>query len=461
LFKPEFQHPPLPSRLVNTRTIVVLGQHRFYHHLSIELAEAAITREGKLKNPVKTLDPMELIWKSDKTEEIKFYTGLSRFQHPTGTRQPESDIEGLKALIRNPLGLPFYANDPKVSENLTAPSLVPVQVSNLRTDLRLLVHGQSDFYAVSAQLVVEDQAHDLKKLSVRFRYFVRLDNRLFLIDNADLLRIIDFFRQHNSLLLVHASRFEEFKQNFLSRLEHQVRIHYSYLKTATPVQLEESGFARPPEKMIYLSDTEGYVVITPVVRYGKVEVPVLSKKQIHAVDPLGNPFVVERDDALELAFTASLLKQHPDFREQLHQTGFYLPRGHFLEEGWFLEAFEAWQSLGITVLGFNDLKENRLNLHRAKVSVNVSSGADWFDTTVEIQYGKQRVSLKHLHQAVRNKNRFVQLGDGTLGILPTEWIERFLAYFQVGEVGGKASGRGKSTFRDWMTSTRKECSAAK
>jgi hypothetical protein len=198
--------------------------------------------------------------------------------------------------------------------------------------------------------------------------------------------------------------------------------------------------------MIYLSDTEGYVVITPVVRYGKVEVPVLSKKQIHAIDPLGNAFVVERDEAVELAFTTSLLKQHPDFREQLHQTGFYLPRGRFLEEGWFLEAFETWQSLGITVLGFNDLKNNRLNPHKAKVSVNVNSGVDWFDTTVEIQYGKQRVSLKHLHQAVRNKNHFVQLGDGTLGILPKEWIERFLSYFQVGEVVGESIRTQKINF---------------
>lgn len=434
LFNPTFQLPSLQSQLATTRTIVILGQHRFYHHLSIELAEVAMTREGKLKNPVKTLDPLELIWKTEKAEEIKFYTGIARFQYQVSTRKPESDMEGLKALIRNPLGLAFYAHDPKVSENLTASSLVSVQVSTLRADLRVSVHQKSDFYAVSAQLVVDDQAHDLKMLSVRFHYFIRLGSRLFLIDDANLLRIIDFFRQHNSLLLVHTSRFEEFQRNFLSRLEHQVRIHYSYLKPATPVQLEESGFTQPPEKILYLSDTEGYVLITPVVRYGKVEVPILSKKQIHSVDQLGNPFVVERDDALEMAFTASLLKQHPDFGGQLHQTGFYLPRGRFLEEGWFLEAFEEWQSQGIAVLGFNDLKNNRLNPHKAKVSVLVTSGVDWFETTVDIRYGKQSVSLKHLHQAVRNKSRFVQLGDGTQGLLPAEWIERFLAYFQTGEV---------------------------
>jgi len=428
------QLPPVASRSADTHMVVVLTQHRFYHHLVIELAEAAVARNGKVKSPIKTLDPLDLIWQTENPEELKFYNGITRFQKHFDKRPVDSDVLSLKALIRNPLGLDFYLHDSKVSEKLTASSLVPVQLHRLPLDLRITVGLKSGFYEVNAQLIIDGQALDLKRLSIRFQYFIRMENHLYLMDSPDLLRIVDFFRQHNGLLLVHASQFEEFRQLFLSPLEHQVRIAYNYLKPATKLQLDENGFGQAPVKLLYLSDRENYVVLTPVVRYGKVEVPVLSKKQIHSVDQLGNPFEVKRDEQLETGFLHSIIRQHPDFKEQLHQKGFYLHRQRLMEESWFLEAFEYWQSQEITVLGFNELENNRLNPHKAKVSVGVSSGVDWFDTTLDIRYGKQRVGLKHLYKAVRNKTRFVQLGDGTMGILPAEWLERFSAFFGAGEI---------------------------
>ena len=41
----------------NFTRLVVLGQHRFYHHLYIELLEAPTSREGKIKNPSHLLLP--------------------------------------------------------------------------------------------------------------------------------------------------------------------------------------------------------------------------------------------------------------------------------------------------------------------------------------------------------------------------------------------------------------------
>jgi SNF2 family DNA or RNA helicase len=42
--------------------------------------------------------------------------------------------------------------------------------------------------------------------------------------------------------------------------------------------------------------------------------------------------------------------------------------------------------------------------------------------------------LKHLHKSIRNKSKFVQLDDGTMGIVPDEWIKKFESYFSAGEV---------------------------
>ena len=39
-----------------------------------------------------------------------------------------------------------------------------------------------------------------------------------------------------------------------------------------------------------------------------------------------------------------------------------------------------------------------------------------------------------MHRAIRNKSKFVQLDDGSLGILPEEWIHKITRYFQAGDI---------------------------
>ena len=46
----------------------------------------------------------------------------------------------------------------------------------------------------------------------------------------------------------------------------------------------------------------------------------------------------------------------------------------------------------------------------------------------------EAISLKHSHKSIRNKGKFIKLDDGTLGILPDEWVEKFNSYFNAGEL---------------------------
>ena len=196
------------------------------------------------------------------------------------------------------------------------------------------------------------------------------------------------------------------------------------------------GLTQTPEKIIYLSDLDNYILINPVVKYGQVEIPVFTKRQIYAQDNKGQTFLVSRDEGTEDQFTALLLRQHPDFYEQLDNDlpYFYLNRERFLDEDWFLNAFEVWEEKGITVLGFNQLKGNKRSPYKAKISIYVKSGINWFNTVINVRFGRTSVSVQHLHKAIRNKNRFIQLDDGTFGILPTEWVDKFSRYFNAGEI---------------------------
>ncbi|MBC3538763.1 SNF2-related protein [Rufibacter sediminis] len=444
--------PTPPFRLAgtprkeNTQLIMVLGEHKYYKHLNVELLEAATTQSGKIKNPLKTLNPLDFIWKTDRVEEMKFYTALSRFQNNYNSEPTESDLEALKALAQNPLGLHVYQHNPEVSSNITASSVVPVELRKAPLELVLEVHAKDNFYTITPTLHIEDQPYALRHLHLKYGHFLQIKHRLYLLDNPDLRRVLDFFQKRGEYLLIHASKFEEFRETILANLETRIQISYSFLKPATPQQLEEQGFDLEIERLLYISESQDFILFTPVMRYGHVEVPVFTQKQIYAKDLLGQSFTVMRDREAEHKFTSVILREHPQFKDQLHLDSFYLHKSRFLLNDWFLEAFESWREQGITLLGFKDLTVTKVNPHKAKISILVSSGINWFDTSLDVQFGKQRAGLKDLHRALRNKQRFVTLDDGTQGILPQEWLERLQKYFAVGEVAGDHLRTAKMNF---------------
>ncbi len=69
--------------------------------------------------------------------------------------------------------------------------------------------------------------------------------------------------------------------------------------------------------------------------------------------------------------------------------------------------------------------------------MSINSNTDWFDLGIEVAFGKEKVSLKDIRKALLNKSKYVALKDGTLGVLPEKWINKFAKYFKAGEVKDK------------------------
>lgn len=424
----------VPIKSEPDQMILVFGQHRYYNNLTIELFAAKTTKNGKVKNPVKEIKPADLLFKTHDNDQLKFYSGITTFQQNYNNDESEVEIEALKAIVKNPLHIPFFLQDSKQSGTIQASTITAIDAHLLEVDLHLSVNQRDDYYEITGRLIIEGKSYELDSLVLVHQYFVKLHNQLYLIGRLDFLRVIGFFKKQSNRLVLHKTKYLEFQKNILVPLEGSIRVDYSYLKPATKSQIEEKGFDLENEQLIYLSESDDYILLTPVMRYGNLEIPVLSKKQIQAQDKLGNLFTLHRDDAAELQFIGNVLKQHPYFYEQETNDSFYLHRKRFLEEVWFLNAFEEWRNKGIHILGFNQLKNNKLSEFKAKINIEVLSGTDWFETKVKVKFGKKQVALKHLHKSIRNKSKFVTLDDGTQGILPHEWIEKFAAYFSAGEV---------------------------
>jgi hypothetical protein len=70
--------------------------------------------------------------------------------------------------------------------------------------------------------------------------------------------------------------------------------------------------------------------------------------------------------------------------------------------------------------------------------VSVTSGVDWFDLKAEVDFGGLPASLPELLAALRGQKRWVTLGDGSLGLLPEEWLRRHELLAGMGQSGGRA-----------------------
>ncbi len=432
--------PQLPSKLdelavleTGKKQILVIGKHRYYNHMTFSLMEAEITQTGKLKNPVTPVDSMQLIWRAEKPAEIKFYTAITSFQNNYNEDYNPSELEALKLIVQNPLGLDVYYHDREIAETVSAKSLSQVELNTLDAEVQLSVFKKDPFYEITGELLFNDISVPFKNIVLRNEYFVYNRNIFSFVDHPDMLKIIRFFKANNEILLIHSSKYEAFMKDILSAIEERIHINYNYIQVATKVQLEDKNYHT--KRIIYLRQQENYIGITPVMKYGDVEVPVYSRKQLFDTDQNGNPFKIERNEPAEARFTSLVMQQHPDFEEQMDgYQYFYLHRDKFLDNNWFLEAFDTWRNEGITILGFNELKNNKLNSHRAKINIQITSGLDWFNAKLKVGFGPKEASLKQLHRSIRNKSKFVQLDDGSMGILPEEWMEKIAAYFHAGEI---------------------------
>ena len=420
----------------NAQLFVVLKQYKFHKQLCIELYQAETTQAGKIKNPLTLINPLDLIWKTEDISAVKFFSAITRFQNnPTATRSA-SDIDALKTIIKNPLQLPFYYHNPEFSDKIVAGSIQPFSLGSIVQDLSLRVQKNEAFYEITLQATITGTEYEWHNLQVKYDYFFQIDDTLYLIGNFHFLNVVRFFKQTNGSIRIHESKFKTFHQNILTPLADRINIFYQESNLPAAEQTIQAEKNPPIEKLIYLSELGNYVMIDPVMKYGNVEIPVRTKRQLYVTDADGKVQTMYRNEEAETRFIALLLKQHPHFLEQLDNDlrYFYLHKERFLNEEWFYTAFETWENQGITIFGFNKLKGNRLNSHKAKITIHVTSGLNWFNTAVKVQYGSQQASLTQLQHAVRNKNKFVQLGDGTQGILPTEWIEKLGAYFSSGEI---------------------------
>jgi non-specific serine/threonine protein kinase len=187
-----------------------------------------------------------------------------------------------------------------------------------------------------------------------------------------------------------------------------------------------------PDVKLMLQEKGDYLLFQPIFTYSGFDTRLSDKSSITIADG-DKILVIHRNTEAEQAFVTKLDTLHSMFINQEDSGSLALRGADVLRNNWFFLFIDAMKEMKIPVYGFEALKNFRFNTARPSTHIHVSSGLDWFDAKIEIEFGKERVGIADIKKALAGKQSFVQLGDGTLGILPDEWLKRYALLFKVGE----------------------------
>ncbi|MGG9970819.1 SNF2-related protein [Ferruginibacter sp. SUN002] len=222
------------------------------------------------------------------------------------------------------------------------------------------------------------------------------------------------------------------KENWASQMQKLIMPLTKEYKVEFDKSLVKEIKSGEPETKLLLQEKGDYLVFQPIFTYKGFETKASDKETITIPDG-DKILIVHRNKEAEQQFIDKLSSLHSQFIPSPEGEGLVLKGADILRNNWFFLFVDAMKEMKIPVFGFDALKNFKFNTARPSTHIHVSSGLDWFDAKVEIDFEGQRVGIADIKKAITAKQSFVQLGDGTLGILPDEWLQRYSLLFKVGD----------------------------
>jgi non-specific serine/threonine protein kinase len=294
--------------------------------------------------------------------------------------------------------------------------------ADLSASFRIVLDGRPIAVRPGGSLVV---SHD--------PLWMLVDNQLFrLVDSSVSPEILANYPQ----ISIPAAEEADFLDTYLVPLSENVQVR------GDVVTWEEVAAAAEPR--LYLSEREGDLAAELRFGYGAYEL--LYEKSLPASSVRRQP------GSTNLArITRSREAEQAAFQEL--GAGFGLKRGTAPHEfllrknvapaDFLLREIPRLAAAGFTIFGEEALTMARVNRSRPTISFKVKSGIDWFDVETVVQFGDQMLPLKELKRAIKRRDRYVKLADGSLGVIPEEWIERYrhlFAFADDSKAGLRVSG---------------------
>jgi non-specific serine/threonine protein kinase len=209
--------------------------------------------------------------------------------------------------------------------------------------------------------------------------------------------------------------------------------------------LVEYKAAVKPTCCLYLSEQGAYFILKPIFKYGGVEVPWNQEHTLSYFQD-GKLVMAQRDLTSEEAFVHMLQNLHTHIRLQEAEHQLAIHSKYALQRNWFFLFFDKMKEESIEIFGYEQLNNFKIHKARPTTTLSVSSNIDWFDTDIQIDFDGQKAGLADIQKALSVKQNYIPLGDGTYGLLPEEWLQKFSLLFKMGDSNGQTLRVSKYNF---------------
>lgn len=328
----------------------------------------------------------------------------------------------LKKLFALAAGSPFVFLLPEKKAFKTN-NLEPLQLQSEEAKPHFIVKKNSH-YSVQCRVKAGPLEFDLGDNEASSPLFFLYNNQAYLWKSNEVIHLVEKFLPSGKMS-INTDDWNKSLNQFLIPLakEHKVDFDKSLVQ-----EIKDGN----PEVKLFLLEKGEYLVFQPSFSYKGFETRLRDRDDV--IVPQGDKVcVVHRNREKENEFIQKLQNLHSSFAFNEDSGTLALRGTDVLKNNWFFLFVDAMKDMKTPVFGFEALKNFRFNTAKPQTKIFISSNTDWFDAKVDILFGDQRVTVAEVKRALANKQQFVQLNDGTLGILPEEWLKKYSLLFRVGE----------------------------
>jgi superfamily II DNA or RNA helicase len=441
-----------PVADTNSLGLIINLNKKGYPFFTIEAIEAPLNGEQKGVGAIQKLeltryintdsyteedkDALALVRKLQDAEINKYISRNSPFSgiweniihseddlpEETRTLMAEYLLPKLKKLFAAAERTPVYLL-PKGAA-LKSSALQKVEVLQTPIAPRFSVSKEGAAYSIECFVKPGAAAYGLTDNEAKTSLLFLYNHQLYIWENAEAVAVVESFLPSGIKKVSEDEWPAQLRKTVLPwTKEYQVQFDRSLIEEVRDGQ---------PEIKLYLQERGDYLIFQPIFNYKGFDTK--AKDGDEVIIPHGdNVIVVHRNRDAEHRFLDKLRALHSNFVLMDDGAALALKGDEVLKNNWFFLFVDAVKELKVPVFGFESLKNFRFNTAKPSTHIYISSNTDWFDAKVDILFGDQKVSVAEVKKALAAKQQFVQLSDGTLGILPEEWLKKYALLFRVGE----------------------------
>ncbi len=373
-------------------------------------------QEGEINKYISRNSPFSGIW------ENIIHHEEDDLPEETKELMAEYLLPKLRKLFAELMESPFVFMLPS-NKTFKTSHLEQVQLASEEARPHFIIKKNSH-YTIHCRVNMGSMEYDLGENESNSPLFFLYNQQLHLWKSNDAIHITEKFLPSGKMT-VNAEEWSKTLQQFLLPLAREYKVDFD----KSLVQEIKDG---DPEVKLFLVEKGEYLVFQPTYSYKGYETK--TKDRDEMVVPQGDKvLIVHRNRQKENEFVQKLQNLHSNFIYNEETSSLALKGTDVLKNNWFFLFVDAMKDMKTPVYGFEALKNFRFNTAKPQTKIFISSNTDWFDAKVDIVFGDQKVTVAEVKRALANKQQFVQLNDGTLGILPEEWIKKYSLLFRVGE----------------------------